>query len=42
MTDSKEKFDSASVKERAKRKLERDMGADLLAALNLNLLPAPE
>jgi len=34
MTDSKEKFDSASVKERAKRKLERDMGADLLAALH--------
>jgi P-type conjugative transfer ATPase TrbB len=33
MTDSKEKFDSVSVKERAKRKLERDMGADLLAAL---------
>lgn len=33
MTDNNEKFDSVSVKERAKRKLERDMGADLLAAL---------
>jgi P-type conjugative transfer ATPase TrbB len=32
MIDSNEKFES--IKERAKRKLERDMGPDLLAALN--------
>jgi len=32
MTDNKEIFES--IKERAKKKLERDMGADLLTALN--------